>query len=429
MNRTFLSFAILLVLSGTPPNATAADRSSGEPFVLDGVAFESQAAFIESGGRCATVLRGRAPRAPSTAQIHDLISQGQLSGGGVIPVAFHVIYGAGGEGNVPEAWLDAQIEVLNRTYRGRWYDGHPIQDAANTGYTFYKASVDRTLDPGWFHMIPGSGSERAAKTALGIDPGSTLNLYTCKPGALLLGWATFPWSLASDPNVDGVVVHYASLPGGPLAPYNLGGTAVHEIGHWIGLLHTFQSGCGDESSPGCETTGDGVCDTPGEASAAFGCPLGRNTCPGPGEDPIHNYMDYTDDACYDNFTDGQDARADFMMTTYRPVIGAGRVANRASSTAGRRQDAWTARGPGLLRVNPNPFILRSTIELSLDRERHVTLRMFDVRGRVVATVVDRTLSSGDHRIDLDASAQPSGIYWLALETGSERAVWRVAVLK
>jgi len=149
-----------------------------------------------------------------------------------------------------------------------------------------------------------SPAELNSKSALRRGGGAeTLNFFITKLSSGLLGWATFPIYASSELVYDGVVVDFNTLPGGSTAKYNLGDTAVHEIGHWLGLYHTFQGGC----KVG-EGAGDGVEDTPAEKSPAFGCPTGRNTCASAGDDPIYNFMDYTDDDCMNTFTPGQVTR-------------------------------------------------------------------------------------------------------------------------
>ncbi|UCG52008.1 MAG: T9SS type A sorting domain-containing protein [Candidatus Latescibacterota bacterium] len=217
-----------------------------------------------------------------------------------IPVAVHVVRHDDGEtGDVTNGQIDDQIAVLNAAY-------------SNTNFRFSLASVDRTDNTRWSTHVPNSGDERKMKRALRVDPATTLNLYTCDLGGGLLGYARFPWSYDEDNYMHGVVVLYSSLPGGSAVPYNLGDTATHEIGHFVGLLHTFQGGC--------TPPGDSVDDTPYEASPAYGCPHGRDTCPQEGVDPIHNFMDYTDDDCMDHFTPGQSDRMDEMMALYRPTM-------------------------------------------------------------------------------------------------------------
>ena len=114
-------------------------------------------------------------------------------------------------------------------------------------------------------------------------------------------------------NADRVVVLYSTFGrNAPLAPFDLGRTGTHEVGHYLGLDHTFANG---GSSPG-----DQVADTPAEASPAYGCPVGRDTCSSAGVDPIFNYMDYTDDSCMDEFTSGQTTRMQNQVATYKPSL-------------------------------------------------------------------------------------------------------------
>ena len=420
MNRSRLALLVLatMVLSVLLGIGIAA---AGEPDV--GQTLTDARVVADNGAvlyRCGTVDRGKAKTAPDFDQIQRWLSENRVSAGGVIPVHFHVIY-SGSTGNIPQSQIDAQILVLNRNYAGKDYSGNTVPGAAVTGYTFVLASVDRTNSRKWFGMTPGSSREAQAKNALAIDQNNSLNLYTANPGGGLLGWATFPWDLQANGKRDGVVIHYGSVPGGYLSPYNLGGTASHEVGHWVGLYHTFQGACGSD----CATTGDLVCDTPAEGTATSGCPSGKDTCPAAGLDPIHNYMDYSTDICYSQFTVGQDARADFMMSTYRPGIGSARIASQSAP-----MKSASARSSYGLRAIPNPFNPRTKVEFSMPREGHALVRVFDIQGRTAATIVNGRLPQGAHRFDFDGDRLASGVYLLQLRVdGRPVDARRLSLLK
>jgi hypothetical protein len=203
-------------------------------------------------------------------------------------------------GNIPDRWITDQMNVLNASFGGS-------TGGASTGFRFSLAGVTRTTNKGWFNLT-GYGQDEAMKEALKVGGPETLNIYTAKLGANLLGYAYLAQDAEEVGVLDGVVVHYQTLPGGNFAIYSEGDTATHEVGHWFDLFHTFDGGC---------EGGDLVADTAPEASPAFNCPVGRDTCAAAGLDPITNFMDYTQDSCMFEFTPGQAARMQQAWTAFR----------------------------------------------------------------------------------------------------------------
>lgn len=213
-----------------------------------------------------------------------------------VGIYWHTIT-SGSTGSLTTSQINSQISVLNKDY-------------ANSGYSFYLISSDSTSNSDWYsNMDSGSTQERSMKNALHKGAANALNVYTVGFNNGLLGFATFPSDYSSSPKLDGVVIDGRSLPNGSLSPYNLGRTATHEIGHWLGLYHVFQGGCSG--------SGDFVSDTPPQSTASSGCPVGQDSCSGGGVDSIRNYMDYSDDSCMNNFTSGQNARMNSLTSQYR----------------------------------------------------------------------------------------------------------------
>lgn len=281
------------------------------PFVVDKNVWPSQAAFVQVGARCGT------EHLPEHAmQEIERFVKGQVGNAGeldrsagsvTVQVYWHVINKGSGisNGDIPQSQIDSSISVLNASYSGTTGGL-----GTNTPFRFVLAGVTRTTNSTWYTMGPGTSAETAAKTALHQGNCTALNIYSASPGGGLLGWATFPWNCSGSPSKDGVVILYSSVPGGTASPYNQGDTATHEVGHWLGLYHTFQGGCNG--------SGDLVSDTNAERSPAYGCPVGRDSCRNKaGLDPIRNFMDYTDDSCMYEFSAGQSARMDSQSLTYR----------------------------------------------------------------------------------------------------------------
>lgn len=289
-------------------------RQAATALALAVAALGAMAAPAAKGERCAAPVHDQAMRQQVDDNLLAFLRARQARSASIyraaasvtVPVWFHVINKGTGlsNGDIPQSQIDTQIAVLNAAY-------------ASTPFKFSLAGVTRTTNNTWYRMTPGSSAERNAKNSLRKGGPETLNLYTANPsgilGSGLLGWATFPTDYAGSPKQDGVVVRFSTVPGGTAVPYNEGDTATHEIGHWFGLYHTFQGGCAEP--------GDQVADTAAEKSAAYGCPVGRDTCASKaGLDPITNFMDYVDDSCMNTFSAGQSTRMDQLHLQYRTVL-------------------------------------------------------------------------------------------------------------
>ncbi|MFV8466416.1 zinc metalloprotease [Flavobacterium sp. LB1P62] len=222
----------------------------------------------------------------------------------VIPVVVNVLYRTGAE-NIPDAQIQSQIDVLNKDFTASNSDFRDIPTefsgvAANIGITFELIKINRksTTKTSWGTKDAMKNSKRG-----GLDPTSpitTLNIWACKIGGGILGYAQFPGgSLAT----DGVVIDsfYFGLSSGASSPYNLGRTASHEVGHWMNLRHIWgDASCGN----------DLVADTPVHKTANFGVPAYPfvSSCLPAHNEMTMNYMDYTDDRGMYMFTNGQKAR-------------------------------------------------------------------------------------------------------------------------
>jgi hypothetical protein len=289
---------LVVALAGltAPASALSADGSSGNGCLETDAASASARGGQGHGAdhRDVSVTEQRAIAKDAKERLAK--KPGGPVSGASVPVYVHVMAAANGDGNVTDTQITQQIAVLNKTFAGQ-------EGGSNTGFTFTLAGTDRFFNNQW-HADKQSNSYRAATRKGGAN---ALNIWLVD--FKYLGIATFPWDYARHGAIDGIRVHYGSLPGGDIANYNLGETATHEAGHWFGLYHTFQGGC--------TATNDEVSDTPAQAGPTSGCPEGVDTCPLPGLDPIHNYMDYSYDTCYTQFSAGQTARAQQMWTAYR----------------------------------------------------------------------------------------------------------------
>lgn len=297
-----------LALSASPAAAGVANEAAGCGWSAEGAGLFDSLGSLGAVGSTAR-SDGVVAKEPSLNETYEPMPAGAKGKGGksfraTVPVWFHVL-SDGAKGNVSQKAIDQQMTVLNLAYSG-FYGG------ADMGFRFKLAGVTRTDNAAWFFARAGSREEREMKQALRRGDAGTLNVYSTTAD-VYLGWAYLPGLPDSRTFLDGIVNDWESMPGTSTryaGRYDLGMTLVHESGHWFNLEHTFFGGC--------NAKGDFVDDTPAMLVPTEGCPAGKDTCPKePGLDPIHNYLDYSYDSCYNQFTPGQAARAQDAWLYYR----------------------------------------------------------------------------------------------------------------
>jgi len=326
-----------------------------------------------------------------------------------IPVVFHILYHYP-EQKVSDVQVINQLAALNRDFRRR----NP--DSSNTPAYFKPVAADMEIE---FVLATSDPRQRSTTGILkkyspiiqwgmddkmkfsgemgdnGWDPRSYLNIWVCD----LKGLAGYSSILGGPENLDGIVIDFEAF--GTAGSHNLGRTLVHEVGHWLGLKHIWgDADCGD----------DGVNDTPKQSFYTAGCPTGiRITCVnGPYGNMYMNYMDFTNDACMNLFTEGQKHRM-------RALFSIGGVRNSLLSSNGLDQPmihetVIPETDPRWLhpKVFPIPVSTELTFDLSYDiRWIGKTINITNLNGQSLMKV---QIKNKVQQIDL-SRLQP-GVYFL-----------------
>ena len=233
-----------------------------------------------------------------------------------IPVVVHVIERTNGTGHISESRVQSQIDVLNEDFLA--LAGTNGANGTDTQIEFFLATEDPNGNPtnGITYSVNNTwfNDGGAYYNTLAWDTNRYLNIYTNDASGALGYVPDLAQGGLAGSNADRVVILYSTFGrNAPFSPFNLGRTATHEVGHYLGLYHTFNGGCNNTY-----TSGDRITDTNPESSPTFGCPGSRSSCGS--QAPIDNYMDYSDDRCMEMFTPEQANRMRCSLFNYRPNL-------------------------------------------------------------------------------------------------------------
>lgn len=345
-----------------------------------------------------------------------------------IPVVVHVLYQNATQ-NISDAQILSQIEVLNADYAHRNADSTITPAAfqplmANTQIQFCMASTDPSGN-----LTNGIERRQVSVSQIGNtskyyqysqgglaawNRNSYLNFWICDiDGGWTLGFAYLPGTAGAA--YDGVVIDYNFFGtiGTAQAPFNLGRTATHEVGHYLNLEHIWA----DESACNAD---DGVTDTPQQKGENYGCPSYPQTSQSGGRcnasDPssmFMNYMDYTDDACMAMFTPGQGTRMQAGVTSGRPGL-------LTSIGCSVPTSILSPGGKIGLTIYPNPSAGEFEFTTGFINSQ-TEIQVTDIAGRVV---LEKTFMPGD-RLSFDLTQSPAGSYFVDVKADGHREVKQV----
>jgi len=303
-NRTAITHQPIKVLPASySENRTFVDPATSNVYRRHACAVQNDQA-TEHFKRTVKSLHEKHKSAAVGARAPAALVRRQLQQPITINAYFHVITSTAKANTITQQMANDQVTAMNTAY-------NPI------GITFNLVNTSFTTNDAW--AIADGADMDALKAALRAGTYKDLNLYfhTDLTGSIL-GTCTLPSKVPAGaaPSIyvsDGCNVAAGTMPGGNIGGYSQGGTSIHETGHWLGLLHTFEG-------YSCDGDGDFIADTPAQSESTDGCPEkpAKDSCPSQaGVDAIHNYMDYSTDACYTNFTPGQISRIETMWNEMR----------------------------------------------------------------------------------------------------------------